>query len=303
MVMNMKQLKYVLVLANAGSFSKAADELGISQPSLSQYIKKIESQVGLELFERISGNVRLTDAGRVYIDGGRKILDIEHQMETQFSDIAVNKTGSIIVGAAPFRSAGMMPEVAKAFKVLYPGMHLVVEEMVTSDLIEGTKKGEFDLCLVMLPVDDKLFHYEPIMEEELILAVPSTYPTFDATSIPNRKYPAIDAKEINGKEFVMISESQVMQQALNSICTEYNLQLKKAAVVKSLEAQINMVRAGIGMSLVPTGIERFCNEGEAKFYSIKQDLPRRQIVAMWRKDRKLPKVVNDLLEIMMSINW
>ena len=78
--MNMKQLKYVLVLAHEGSFSLAADTLGISQPSISQYIKKIEKEQGVELFDRTSGDVRITDAGRIYIEDGRKILDLEKQM-------------------------------------------------------------------------------------------------------------------------------------------------------------------------------------------------------------------------------
>ncbi len=301
--MNMKQLRYVLLLADCGSFSAAADELGISQPSLSQYIKKIEGQVGMALFERIGGDVRLTDAGRIYVEYGKKILNLEHQMETRFSDIAENKTGSLIVGTSPYRSAGMMPEIAKVFRRKYPGIHLVVEEMVSSDLIDKMGKNAFDLCLTMLPVDEKVFSYEKIMEEEMILAVPADYPVIASSAVPDRRYPAIDVRALDGGSFVMITDSQVMQQALNAMCEEYCLDLKKAAVVKALEAQINMVRKGIGMAVVPTGIERFCGEGEVRFYSFAQELPRRTVVAMWRKDRKQPRVVTDLIDVIKQIPW
>lgn len=301
--MNMKQIKYVLVLAEAGSFSAASEQLGISQPSLSQYIKKIESQVGVTLFERTNGYVRLTDAGSVYVGHGRKILELEHQMETEFSDIAKYKLGSVIVGTSPYRSANMMPEVAKVFQQKYPGMHLVVKEMVSSDLLLQMEKGLFDLCLTMLPIDERGFTYEKIIEEEMILAVPADYPEFHPSNIAGRKYPAIDIKEIDGGSFVMVTDSQVMQQGLNHLCDEYHIQLKKAVVVKALEAQINMVRKGIGMAVVPTGIERFCNEGEVRFYSFVQNLPRREVVVMWRKDRKQPHVVMDLVSIMKQIAW
>ena len=117
--MNLKQFKYVLVLARTGSFSAAAEELNISQPSLSQYIKKIERDLGIELFDRAGGNVRLTDAGRVYIDIGRKMLDLEHRMSVALSDLSENKTGSVIVGTSPYRSASMMPTIAKRFRELY----------------------------------------------------------------------------------------------------------------------------------------------------------------------------------------
>lgn len=112
--MTTKQLQYVLTLAHEGSFSRAADVLNITQPSLSQYIKKIEKEVGLPLFDRANGDVRLTDAGKVYIEGGRKILDIEHQMENGFTDLTSYKTGSLIIGTAPYRAASMMPVIASS---------------------------------------------------------------------------------------------------------------------------------------------------------------------------------------------
>lgn len=109
--MNTKQFQYVLALAQEGSFSKAADTLNITQPSLSQYIKKIEKQIGLVLFDRTNGDVRLTDAGKVYIETGRKILDLEHRMENSFTDLSNYKTGSLIIGAAPYRAASMLPTI------------------------------------------------------------------------------------------------------------------------------------------------------------------------------------------------
>ena len=102
--MNSKQIQYVLTLAYERSFSKAAEALNITQPSLSQYIKKIEKEVGLPLFDRTNGIVRLTDAGRIFVEAGRAIIDLEHRMEVSFSDLAANKTGSLIIGAAPYRA-------------------------------------------------------------------------------------------------------------------------------------------------------------------------------------------------------
>lgn len=296
--MNLKQFKYVLVLSREGSFSRAAEELNISQPSLSQYVKKIENDLGIALFDRTGGNVRLTDAGRVYIDIGRKMLDLEHRMSVEFSDLAENKTGSVIVGTSPYRSAGMMPLIAKRFQELYPRMHIVVEEHVTSDLIDGLARGEFDLCVLMLPVDDRTFDYEYVVEEELLLAVPASAQPLDAIPMEGRRYDAVDIREIKGKGFVTITETQLMQRLFDSICAEHEITTECAAVVKSLEAQIAMVRAGVGMAIVPSGIERFCGDGEVRFYSFAQELPRRDVVAVWRHDRPLSKAARDLVQIM-----
>ncbi len=301
--MNMKQLKYVQVLAHEGTFSKAAEVLNISQPSLSQYIKKIEAQVGMRLFDRTGSDVRVTDAGRVYIEIGRKILDLEHQMEVSFSDISSRKTGSLIVGASPYRSAGMMPLIAKRFQERYPGIHIVVKEGTTSELIEGMEHGAYDFCLTMLPIDERIFRYENVTQEELVLAVPASFPMLKSEIIEGRKYHAIDVKQIDGQSLVMITETQVMQKELDNLCVDYDLRLQKAAVVKSLEAQIAMVRAGVGMAFVPSGIERFVAKEEVTFYSFKQELPKRQIVVIWHKDRELSDITKELKEVIHQIEW
>ena len=301
--MNTKQLEYVLVLSREGSFSKAADTLNITQPSLSQYIKKIEKEIGLPLFDRTNGDVRLTDAGRVYLESGKRILDLEQQMNAKFQDIAEHKTGTLRIGTSPFRSASMMPTVAKYFHDIYPGMYLIINEMETHELIDSCEHGDFDFCLTMLPLDERIFAYEPSVEEELVLAIPASYAPLSAISLPDRKYPAIDANQLNGLAFVMITESQVMQKALNSLCLEHELSIHTATVVKSLEAQIAMVRAGVGVALVPTGIERFCSGNEVRFYSFTQQLPKRKVVAMWRKDRYLSQAARDLIDGMKKIDW
>ena len=307
--MNLKQLKYVIVLANERSFSRAADILNISQPSLSQYIKKIEKQIGLELFERTNGHVRLTDAGKIYLDTGRKILDLEHQMKTQLMELAECKKGSIIVGTTPFRSVTMMPRVVVEFKKLYPGIHVVVDERGTQELSEGAERGEFDLCVVTLPVNERIYNYDIIVEEEIFIAVPKNSEidkklNENSIRMEGRKYKAVNVNLLNHEAFVMITEAQIMQKRLQDLCTDYNLKLETAAVVKSLEAQIAMVRERVGAAFVPTGVEKFEGKDEKiSYYSFVQELPRRKVVAMYHKEKKMSKVVRDLISIMQEISW
>ena len=303
MNLNFKQLKYVLVLANEHSFSRAADALNITQPSLSQYIKKIEKEVGLPLFDRANGDVRLTDAGKVYIEGGRKILDIEQRMKNSFTDLASYKTGSLIIGAAPYRAASMMPVITSKFRSIHPGMHLVVREGTTAELAEGMEHGEFDLAITLLPIDDRLFKWEKIVEEELILAVPASYPSFPTKSIPGRRYGAVETGTLNEQSMVMLTETQFMQRQLQMLLDDSGVKVSTAAIVKSIEAQIEFVKAGVGMALVPSGIERFCTDSSVIFYSFADDLPRREVVVMWRKDQKLSKTAEELKEVIHSIRW
>lgn len=302
--MNLKQLKYVLTLANSGSFSIAAETLGISQPSLSQYIKNIEKQLGITLFDRLNGNVRLTDAGMVYIDAGRKILDLERQMQNRLTDILESRAGSVIIGTSPFRSASMMPKVAAAFQKKYEGMHLVIREMGTQELLEKAEHGEFDLCVTMLPVSEKLFSYELIMEEELVLAVKKGSALDEilasqAYSFENRSHKAVDVSLLQGEKFVMLTENQMMQKALDDLCYSYALDLRTAVVVKSLEAQIEMVSEGVGAALVPIGVQSFCRLNQnVSYYSFLQELPRRQLAVIYPKEKYLSEPMRALIDMM-----
>lgn len=301
--MNTKQFQYVLTLAQEGSFSKAADTLNITQPSLSQYIKKIERDVGLALFDRTNGDVRITDAGRVYIETARQILDLEHRMETSFSDLSENRSGSLIVGAAPYRAASMLPAIAAAFRKRRPGMYLIVREGTTAELNEGMEHGAYDLALTLLPVDGRMFHAEKVAEEELVLAAPGAFPKLPAAARPDCRFPAVDAAVLCGMPMVELTDTQDMQKQLRSLLTERRIAVRTAAVVKSLEAQIEFVKAGVGMALVPSGIERFCSDGAVAFYSFTDPLPKREVAVIWRKDRSLPGAAAELKDVIHSIRW
>ena len=264
--MNLKQFEYVLTVNKEGCFSKAAEVLNISQPSLSQYIKKLENELGVILFDRSGGNVRLTDAGRVYVDAGKKILDIKHNMALQFMDISENKIGTLIIGTSPYRSAVMMPEVVKEFKKNYSGITLIIEERNTDELLESLEHGESDVVFTVYEEKINEFNYETVGEEEILLAVPSFYENLTSECREDKKYPTIDITALHNFGFVSIKDTQYMQRALKSVGEEYDFNIKTNVVVNSLEAQISMVRKGVGIALVPSGIEALCAKDEVDFY-------------------------------------
>ena len=304
--MNMKQLRYVLVLAHEGSFSKAADTLGITQPSLSQYIKKIEREQGVELFDRTGGDVRVTDAGRVYIEAGRKILDLEKQMERKFEDLSAYRSGSIVVGVSPHRCIHLMPEIVKRFQKLYPGMHLVIEERAGASLLDDAEHGLFDICIANLPVDENIFKYQLMMEEEVLLAVNTEMDLYKklkskTVKAEGRKYPAVDLTELAGEGFVTLAESQAMQKVLDDICIEADFQVKTAVECRTIETQFAMVRAGIGAALVPSGISYFSNADKVAFFSFIQSVPYRDMAVIYRKGQYISKAVKDLIQILVTL--
>ncbi len=292
--MNTKQLKYIQVLASVGSFSKASELLNIKQPSLSQCVKKIELETGIELFDRAGGNVSLTDAGRTYIEIGRQMLELEHKLKAQLSDIVEYKTGTISVGISAHRSVALTPQIVKKFKEIYPGIVLQIEERKRYEIMDAAEHGEFDLCLTTLPVDSTLFSYETAFVEENVLAVPEGV-EFSGTVLPNRKFPAIPVSEINHARFAVLNEEHPMQVELSQLCSKYYLSLTPTVVCTSLEALTEMVRVGMGFAFIPSCIAK-PNKG-LRYYSLVEETNQREIVVMYRKTQYLSEPLLKLKDL------
>lgn len=291
--MNLRQFRYVLTLAEEGSFSRAAEALNIKQPSLSQYIKKVEKEMGMELFDRTSGNVRLTDAGRAYIDVGRKMLDLEHQLEGCFSDLAAYKTGTISIGISAHRSVALMPPIVAAFKKLYSGITLKIIERYRADLLDAAEHGEFDLIITTLPINSDMFFYETILVEENVVATTLSLPVKDGT-----RFPIISACSLNGLSFAMLNEDHLMQRELDELIWKHRLILNKEVECTSLEALVEMVKAGVGSAFIPACLAK---DPSLHYYSIEETVPKREIVVMYRKEQYLSKAVIDLKSLMHQL--
>lgn len=294
-----KQIRYVMTVANEGSFSRAADMLHIAQPSLSQYIKKIETQLGVELFDRSSGIVRLTDAGRVYIESGRQILDLERQMASRLDDLSMSRSGTVRVGISAHRNVCLMPPVVKAFRQEYPGVTVILDERERSALMDAVEHGEFDLCVTTLPVDTKLYEVEPLFREALMLAVPkdSAICRQLEASVTDGK---VDITLMNGCDFAMLNETHLMQRQLEMLIDRYGLRLNRTVECTSLEALNAMVGAGMGAAVVPACIRNCGAEGVA-YFGILQEVPKRDIVVIYRKNQYLSGIVQAFKECMKRI--
>ena len=304
--MNLKQYQYVIILAEEGSFSKAADTLHIAQPSLSQYIKKIETQVGFELFNRSNNEVELTEAGRIFLQAAQAILNQEKQMRSQLADLADNHIGHLVVGIAPTRCQYLMPEIVRRFKAVFPGMHIVVEERFMKELMEDAERGVFDLCVATMPVDEQQFDITPMMQEEVILAVPKSLPICDelasgAKNDPSRIHPVIDIVRIDGAPYVALLDTQPTQRQLGELMGKYGFSVKTAVKCMSIETQFTMVKEGIGLALVPSSLTKYSKAESVACFSLAQQLPCREMVVIHRKGQYLSKAAEELKKIMTSI--
>jgi len=166
---------YVYAVYLNKSFSKAAEELYISQPALSAAIKKVEKSVGLPLFDRSSNPVKLTAAGEYYIESIEKIMEIEEDMRGYFNRFLNNNNKTINVGGSSFFCAYTLPTIVQEFNREFPDFTVNLMEANADDLVKGLRAGIFDIIVDVEKRDPKMFGSVVWAEEQIVLAVPKDY--------------------------------------------------------------------------------------------------------------------------------
>lgn len=163
----------MVTVAKLGNVSKAADYLHISQPSLSQFIQKVENECGYPIFIRQSRTLKLSDIGKLYIRTCVEMLQLEKDLRNKMDDLSNLKTGELTIGITSHRSPYMLPDILDRFRSDYPGIKLsIIEKLSTDELEEITLQGETDLFISTTPLKNNNLKYVSICKEELHLVVP-----------------------------------------------------------------------------------------------------------------------------------
>lgn len=172
-----KGKEYVYEVYKEKSFSKAAQNLYISQPALSAAIKKIENRIGCCIFDRSSKAVRLTDAGTEYIKAVENIMDIESRFENHLSNLNQLKAGRLSIGASNVFASFILPAIITEFTTKYPAVKVNLIEAASAQLEELLFSGALDFVLDNYPLDETIYEKHLFCSEHLILTVPPKLPS------------------------------------------------------------------------------------------------------------------------------
>ncbi|ARX88222.1 LysR family transcriptional regulator [Streptomyces alboflavus] len=150
--MQFQQLLYFVAVAETRHFTRAAEQVHVSQPSLSQQVRALEKELGAELFSRARGNIALTDAGEALLPLARRILADADTARIEVQELAQLRRGRVRLGATPSVCTGLLPQVLRDFHDRHPGIQLLIEEGGSHDLVRHLARGALDLALVVLPL-------------------------------------------------------------------------------------------------------------------------------------------------------
>src|SRR5439155_24225435 len=173
--MELHQLRYFCAVVETGSFSRAAEQSHVSQPSLSQQILKLEAELGARLFDRLGRSVRLTDAGKTFLPRARSVL---RELEAARGDITESKesvSGQVTVGVIPTVAPYFLPPILAAFSKRFPEAAVSIVEEITPVLLERLRAGALDLAVLALPIRGHEFESLPLLTEPLFAALPKKH--------------------------------------------------------------------------------------------------------------------------------
>lgn len=283
--MELRQLQYAVQIAAEKNFSRAAEKLHIAQPSLSQQLAKLEREIGVLLFQRNTNSVESTHAGQVFVEKAQSILDMVAQLKKEMEDISQTRKGRLIVGSLPMTGAHILPRILPVFYEKHPGIEVVLVEETTSNLEALTASGQTDISLLTLPVIEPSLSHDPLIKEEIRLAVPPQHPL--AKLGPDGE--PVDIGSLREEPFIVLKRGQGFRQLAFEMCQKAGFEPRVVFESSNIETVQSLVAAGMGIAFVPEMIARELGSPFVPVYLKLNGEPSRMLVIAYRKGRYLSK--------------
>ena len=242
--MEIRQLRYFLAVADALHFARAAESLHIAQPSLSQQIRALEEELGVRLFERSKRHVALTTDGEALLPYARRLVTLADDAREEFAERSGLRRGRVRLGTTPTLGGHLLPKAIGGFFQTFPGLELTITEDGSDRLARQLDQGHLDLALLVQdPNMVENITFEPLLNEEIVLALPKSHPHAGRTTIP--------LGDLAEERFILCREGYHLRSLTFAACKEAGFEPRIAVSGTDIDTALRFVRAGLGVTLVP----------------------------------------------------
>jgi LysR family hydrogen peroxide-inducible transcriptional activator len=295
--MNLKDLKYLVALADTGHFGKAAERTFVSQPTLSAQLKKLEEYLGVKLVERQPKNVQLTDVGKQIVVRARRMLDEGDEIIALARNNTDPFAGKLKIGLIPTIGPYLLPRVMQRIRKSLPQLGLMLYEHQTESLLKRLRAGEVDLGILALPVAQDGLDTRVLYEEAFTVALPNEHPLAAKSSIK--------VSDLKGQTLLLLEDGHCLREQALEVCSRIGVREAEDFRATSLETLRQMVVAGLGITLLPeTAVESpFGSQRGLAIRPFTKPAPTRTVGGVWRKSStRAPAIaaVCDILEHVMK---
>jgi LysR family transcriptional regulator, cyn operon transcriptional activator len=238
-----RHLRYFLAVSEAGSFSRAADRLGVSQPNVSQQMRDLESALRVPLFQRRGKRILLTSAGLIFQEHARAI---SRQIESLLQDLSTEPgqmRGALHLGVVPILNVAFVPQLLGEFSSSHPRVSLNVEEISSTEIETALEEGRMDLGLGFLTRHSPNLHYERLCTDQFALIVHESH------KWARRRM--IDVSELHQERFLQLTDTFVMRRMSDAICREHQVRLRNVAELNAIETLLRSLAPMQAAALMP----------------------------------------------------
>ena len=299
--------KYIRTIAEVRNLSLAAESLGISQPALSSFLKKLETELGAAIFDRSSQPLELTAEGKIYLDYLEQVTSLHRQMMQNISDINELRTGNITVGGASFFNTTLLPGPLSQFCESFPGIELEIVDGMVPDLVTMALNGSLDLFITPDKDRDDRFWYEELLEEKIFLCAPSgtSVPVKSEVTLQNgMSYKVIDGegfRALSDNTFIMLKKNQDIGHRLYSLFEKYDCAPARTITAEQTLTTLSLSMAGIGVSMITESCIRNWDFGKApELYFLEDALCQRKLCVAYPKHKYLSTAAKELIRTMKN---
>ena len=241
--MNLRDLRYLVALAEHRHFGKAAAACFVSQPTLSTQLRKLEAELGVTLIERSPRKVMLTPTGADVAARARSIVRDVDQLRDAARRSLDPETGSVRIGLFPTLGPYLLPHAVARLHARFPTLELLLVEEKSEELLTRLRDGRLDAALLALPVDDAQLHVEPLFEEPFVFVVPRRHPIAGRSSLA--------LGELRNESLLLLEEGHCLRDQALDVCGSAGADERAGFRATSLETLRQMVAAGVGCTLLP----------------------------------------------------
>lgn len=293
--MNLRDLRYLVALAELRHFGRAAEACFVSQPTLSTQIKKIEEELGVTLVERAPRKVMLTEAGAEIAQRARVVLNEIEQIRAIARRSLDPEAGSLKLGVFPTLGPYLLPHVVPRLRERFPRMELLLTEEKTELLLQQLHAGRIDAAVLALPLHEDQLHTELLFEEPFVLAVPVDHALAGSTRL------SLD--DIADERLLLLDEGHCLRDQALDVCHLAGASEKDGFRATSLETLRQMVSAGVGVTLLPLlAVQPPVPRSETlKLLSFTDSRPSRQIALAWRKSSANGEFLHKVAEVLAQL--
>jgi LysR family transcriptional regulator, hydrogen peroxide-inducible genes activator len=275
--MNLKDLKYLVALADTGHFGKAAERSFVSQPTLSAQLKKLEEYLGVKLVERQPKNVQLTEVGKQIVVRARRMLDEGDEIVALARSNTDPFAGKLKVALIPTIGPYLLPRVMQKIRKGLPHLGLMLYEYQTESLLKRLRDGEIDLGIMAMPALADGVETRDLYEENFTVALPNNHPLASKANIK--------VQDLKGHTLLLLEDGHCLRDQALEVCSRVDVKEAEDFRATSLETLRQMVVAGLGITLLPEmAVES--PFGSQRGLTVKQfakPAPSRTVGAVWRK--------------------